>query len=212
MTSTRGLLDELDKAGLDTALSEAGCLGLTVDSATKRLELDLEVLSLPEQIAGISIVDAVPDTEAERVRLTFHGVTRIAASLRIQRWDDLEPRILPLELTGLEAAVASFGGSRLHGWEFIDLDDSCWTLWSELLSFDTTIDTRIARHVLEFSQEEGVDPRELDIRVWFDSVSAQRANGETIPLPDLVSGSQRWWAAHDKGDPRASHPGIAPPL
>lgn len=212
MTSTRGLLDELDKTGLDRALSEAGCLGLTVDSEAKRLELDLEVLSLPEQTTGIAAADPAPDTHAVRVRLTFHGVTRIAASLRIQRWDDLEPRILPLELTGLEAAVASFGGSRLHGWEFVDLDDSSWTLWSELLSFDTTIDTRISRHVLEFSQEEGVDPRELDIRVWFDSVSAQRANGEPIPLPDLVSGAQRWWTAHDKGDPRASHPGIAPPL
>ncbi|MFI5714945.1 hypothetical protein [Nocardia sp. NPDC051750] len=212
MTSTRGLLDGLDKAGLDKALSEAGCLGLTVDSEAKRLELDLEVLSLPEQITGISAQDAAAGTHAERVQLIFHGVTRIAASLRMHRWDDLEPRILPLELSGLSAAVASFGGSRLHGWEFVDLDDSCWTLWSELLSFDTTIDTRIARHVLEFSQEEGIDPRELDIRVWFDSVTARRADGNPIPLPDLVSGSQRWWAAHDKGDPRASHPGIAPPL
>lgn len=212
MTTTRGLLEELDKAGLDKALSEAACLGLTVDSAAKRLELDLEVLLLPEQTTGTSNGDAMSDTRAERVRLIFHGVTRIAASLRMQRWDDLEPRILPLELADLGSAVASFGGSRLHGWEFVDLDDSCWTLWSELLSFDTTIDTRIARHVLEFSQEEGVNPRELDIRVWFDSVSAQRPDGETIPLPDLVSGSQRWWAAHDKGDPRASHPSIIPPL
>lgn len=212
MTSTRGLLDELDKTGLDNALSEAGCLGLTVDSEAKQLELDLEVLSLPEQITGISTGDTAPHTHTERVRLTFHGVTRIAASLRMQRWDDLKPRILPLELTGLDAAVASFGDSRLHGWEFVDTDDSSWTLWSELLSFDTIIDTRIARHVLEFSQEEGVDPRELDIRVWFDSVSAQRPTGEPIPLPELVSGSQRWWAAHDKGDPRASHPGVAPPL
>ncbi|MEU1984646.1 hypothetical protein [Nocardia sp. NPDC019395] len=212
MTSTRGLLDGLDKAGLDKALSEAGCLGLTVDSEAKRLELDLEVLSLPEQTTGISDSDTATGTHAERVQLIFHGVTRIAASLRIQRWDDLEPRILPLELSGLAAAVASFGGSRLHGWEFVDLDDSSWTLWSELLSFDTAIDTRIARHVLEFSQEEGIDPRELDIRVWFDSVTAQRTGGDPIPVPDLVSGSQRWWAAHDKGDPRASHPGIAPPL
>ncbi|WP_280397643.1 hypothetical protein [Nocardia carnea] len=212
MTSTRGLLDGLDKTGLDKALSEAGCLGLTVDSEGKRLELDLEVLSLPEQTTGTSTDEQWDDVHAQRVRLIFHGVTRIAASLRMQRWDDLEPRILPLDLSGLGAAVHSFGGSRLHGWEFVDLDDSSWTLWSELLSFDTTIDTRIARHVLEFSQEEGIDPRELDIRVWFDTVSAERTNGQPLPLPDLVSGSQRWWAAHDKGDPRASHPYIAPPL
>ncbi|WP_328389775.1 hypothetical protein [Nocardia sp. NBC_00416] len=212
MTSTRGLLDELNAAGLDKALSEAGCLGLEVDSEAKRLELDLEVLSLPEQTAGTSEDDQESNSGYDRVRLVFHGVSRIAASLRLQRWDDLEPRILPLELSGLPAAVASFGGSRLHGWEFIDLDDSSWALWSELLSFDAAIDTRIARHVLEFSQEEGIDPRELDIRVWFDKVTAETPNGKPIPLPDLVSGSERWWAAHDKGDPRATHPGIAPPL
>ncbi|WP_327148923.1 hypothetical protein [Nocardia sp. NBC_01329] len=212
MTSTRGLLDELDAAGLDKALSEAGCLGLEVDSEAGRLDLELEVLSLPEQISGTAENEHEAGSSCRRVRLTFQGVTRIAASLRIQRWDDLEPRILPLDLPGLPAAVASFGGSRLHGWEFVDLDDSGWALWSELLSFDTTIDTRIARHVLEFSQEEGVDPRELDIRVWFDTVTAHTTGGEPIPLPDLVSGSERWWDAHDKGDPRTTHPGIAPPL
>lgn len=212
MTSTRGLLDELDAAGLDKALSEAGCLGLEVDSEAKRLELELEVLSLPEQISGISENGQEAGSSCRRVRLVFQGVTRIAASLRMQRWDDLEPRVLPLDLPGLPAAVASFGGSRLHGWEFVDLDDSGWALWSELLSFDTAIDTGIARHVLEFSQEEGIDPRELDIRVWFDTVTAQTTGGRPIALPDLVSGSERWWDAHDKGDPRATHPGIAPPL
>lgn len=212
MTSTRGLLDELNAAGLDKALSEAGCLGLNVDAETQLLELDLEVLSLPEQTFGTSAYGAAASNGSHRVRLVFHGITRIAASLRMQRWDDLEPRILPLELPGLSAAVASFGGSRLHGWEFVDPDDSSWVLWSELLSFDTVIDTRIARHVLEFSQEEGVDPRELDIRVWFDTVTAQRPDGTPVPLPELVSGAERWWAAHAKGDPRATHPGIAPPL
>lgn len=212
MTSTRGLLDESNAAGLDKALSEAGCLGVNVDSEAKRLELDLEVLSLAEQTSSTSSTDVASSVATHRVRLVFHGVTRIAASLRMQRWDDLEPRILPLELPGLSAAVAGFGGSRLHGWEFIDPDDSSWVLWSELLSFDTTIDNRIARHVLEFSQEEGVDPRELDIRVWFDTVTAHRPDGVPIPLSELVSGSERWWAAHAKGDPRASHPSIAPPL
>src|SRR5690606_31765670 len=124
MSWIRGLLDELDKAGIDKALSEAGCLGLTVDSVAKGLIFDIEVLSLPEQTAGIATADTTPGAHTKRVQLIFHGVTRIAASLRMQRWDDLEPQILPLELTGLDAAVASFGGSRLHGWEFIDLDDS----------------------------------------------------------------------------------------
>ena len=212
MTTTRGPLDGLDAADLDTALSEAGCLGLEVDTAGKRLYLELEVMSLPEQIAGIAATDTQPGNRTERVRLTFHGVTRIAASLRMQRWDDVDPQILPLDLPELSAAVGSFGGSRLHGWEFVDPDDSCWALWGELLSFDTAIDQRIATHVLEFSQDEGIDPRTLDIRVWFDSVTVHSAAGDPIPLPDLVARSRRWWAAHEKGDPRTAHPWVAPPL
>lgn len=211
MTSSRGLLEELDTAGLNTALSEATCLGATVDTQAKRLHLDIEVQTLPEP--GDISPTGDSTTEHMRVRLTFEGVTRVAASLRSQRWNDLDPRVLPLELSGLGEAITSFDGGRLHGWEFIDIDDSGWALWSELLSFDTVIDSRrIARHVLEFSQEEGVSPRELDVRVWFDTVEVYRADGRAVPLPELVSAARRWWAAHDAGDPRAFHPGIVPAL
>ncbi|WP_175583169.1 hypothetical protein [Nocardia cyriacigeorgica] len=203
MNSSRGLLDGLDTAGIDVALSEAACLGLDVDAEAGTLRLDLEVLTLPKQ----------EKTSADtKVRMTFHGVTRVAASLRIHRWDDVEPTVLPLELTGLGDAITSFGGGRLHGWEFIDLDDSGWSLWSELLSFDTMIDQRVSAHVLEFSQEEGLDPRELDVRVWFDTITIHDVNGTEIPLKDFVSGGVRWWEAHDAGDPRTRRPGIAPPL
>ncbi|VFB00610.1 hypothetical protein [Nocardia cyriacigeorgica] len=203
MNSSRGLLDGLDTAGIDIALREAACLGLAVDADTGRLELDLEVLTLPAQ-------ESTPaDT---KVRMTFHGVSRVAASLRIHRWDDVEPTVLPLELDGLGDAITSFGGGRLHGWEFIDIDDSSWSLWSELLSFDTMIDQRVSPHVLEFSQEEGLDPRELDVRVWFDSITIHDPRGKQIPLPEFIAGGRRWWEAHDAGDPRTRRSGIAPPL
>ncbi len=110
-------------------------IGLEVDAAAGQLRLDLEVLSLPE--------NGTP-TEDSRVQLTFTGVGRVAASLRQQNWDDVDPKVLPLELGGLDEAIRSFGGGRLHGWEFIDLDDSGWALWSELLSFDTKIDVECA--------------------------------------------------------------------
>ncbi|MGQ4618310.1 hypothetical protein [Nocardia sp. R7R-8] len=203
MNVSRGLRHGMDTAGLNVALSEATCLGLAVDEAAEELRLHLEVLTLPEN--GTAADDY-------RVQVTFTGVSRVAASLRTQHWDDLEPRVLPLRLDGLDEAIRSFGGGRLHGWEFIDLDDSSWALWSELLSFDTRIGDRESAHVLEFSQEEGIDPRELDVRVWFDGITVHDAGGKQIPLADFVAGGARWWQAHDAGDPRASHPGIAPPL
>ncbi len=193
----------MDTAGLNVALSEATCLGLEVDAAAKQLRLDLEVLTLPE--------NGTP-TEDYRVQVIFTGVGRVAASLRMQNWDDLEPQVLPLQLDGLDQAIRSFGGGRLHGWEFVDLDDSGWALWSELLSFDTTIDDHISAHVLEFSQEEGIDPRELDVRVWFDNVIVNDSTGREIPVKEFIAGAARWWEAHDAGDPRATRPGVAPPL
>jgi hypothetical protein len=193
----------MDTEGLNVALSEATCLGLAVDETAGELRLDLEVLTLPEHGAA---------AEDSRVQVRFTRVSRVAASLRTQHWDDLEPRVLPLQLDGLDEAIRSFGGGRLHGWEFIDLDDSSWALWSELLSFDTRIDDHESAHVLEFSQEEGIDPRELDVRVWFDDIVVYDTRGKQIPLADFVEGGARWWRAHDAGDPRAMRPGIAPPL
>ncbi|QIS08032.1 hypothetical protein [Nocardia arthritidis] len=203
MNVTRGLLDGMDTNGLNTALAEATCLGLEVDEPGRRLRLDLEVLTLQEDGST---------REHNRVSLTFAGVSRVAASLRIQKWDDVDPRVLPLTLDGLADAIHSFGGGRLHGWEFIDIDDSGWAIWGELLSFDTLIDQHVSAHVLEFSQEEGIDPRELDVRVWFDNIIIEDANGREIPLQDFVAGGVRWWQAHDSGDPRMLQPGIPPSL
>ncbi|MFQ6394902.1 hypothetical protein ACLMAJ_15740 [Nocardia sp. KC 131] len=201
MNVSRGLLDGWDTAGLNTALSEATCLGLEVDEAGRRLSLELEALTLPQE-----------GPASDRVRLTFTGVSRVAASMRIQRWDDLAATVLPLQLDGLDEGIRSFGGGRLHGWEFIDVDDSGWALWSELLSFDTKIGDEIAAHVLEFSQEEGIDPRELDVRVWFDNMSIHDKSGREIPLPEFIAGGKRWWKAHDEGDPQTMRPGIVPQL
>ena len=203
MNVSRGLLDSFDINGLNTALSESTCLGVEVDAAAGRLQLALEVLTLPAD--GETPIDT-------KVLLTFTGVTRVAASLRIQRWDDIDSRVLPLTLEQLDEAIESFGGGGLHGWEFIDLDDSGWTLWSELLSFDTVLDNRIAAHVIEFSQEEGIDPRELDVRVWFDRITVTDPAGREIPMADFIAGGKRWWAAHDSGDLRASKADVAPPL
>ncbi|WP_067571502.1 hypothetical protein [Nocardia acidivorans] len=203
MTVSRGLLDGLDITGLNTALSEATCLGIDVDAAAGTLRLELDVLTLPE---------SGPPPEDCDIYLTLTGVSRVAASLRRQRWDDLDPVVLPLELDGLHDAVSSFGGGALHGWEFFDLSDKAWTQWRKLLSFDTVLADRPAAHLLEISQEEGIDPRELDVRVWFDGVTVTDKQGNDIALTDFVAGGVRWWQAHDAGDPRTMKPNIVPPL
>ncbi|WP_024801323.1 hypothetical protein [Nocardia sp. BMG51109] len=203
MDARRGLLDGLDAAGLNTALSEATCLGIVVDAEAARLRLELEVLTLP--------VDG-PPPEDRRVFLTLTGVSRVAASLRKQEWDDLEPQIFPLTLETLADAVAGFGGGALHGWDFIDVDDSGWSLWRELLSFDTTVGDHPAVHLLEFSQQEGIDPRELDVRVWFTDLEIEDGDGRPVTAADFVAGGQRWWKAHDTCDPRTMLPDVAPPM
>ncbi|MGV9740927.1 hypothetical protein [Nocardia farcinica] len=203
MNRSRGSRDGFDAQGLNTALAEAACLGAEVDTDGARLCLDLSVLTLAEY-------EAAP--HERRVRLTFTGVSRIAASLRVHAWGDVPPQVLPLRLEELAEAIRSFGGARLHGWEYIDVDDSGWALWRELLSFDTTIDNRISPHVLEFSQEEGIDPRELDVRVWFDAITIHDPDGTEIPLAEFIACGTRWWQAHDAADPRTLQSGIVPQL
>ncbi|MCM6776902.1 hypothetical protein NDR87_23430 [Nocardia sp. CDC159] len=203
MDASRGSVDALDTTGLNTALAEATCLGVTADPAAARIRMELEVLTLPAE--GQPAQDS-------KVHLTLTGVSRVAASLRVQNWDDVEPQVFPLTIEGLGDAIASFGGSALHGWEFIDVDDSSWSLWRELLSFDTELSDRPAAHVLEFSQQEGVDPRELDVRVWFENIEIATADGRPIAPADFVAGGQRWWKAHDSCDPRTMLPDVAPPM
>ncbi|MQY26952.1 hypothetical protein [Nocardia aurantia] len=203
MEATRGLLDDLDTAGLNMALSEATCRAVAVDVANARLHLELEVLSLP--------LDG-PPPEDPVIQLALTGVSRVAASLRVQYWDEIDPQVLPLTLDGLGEATAGFGGATLHGWEFIDTDDSGWSLWRELLSFDTTVSDAPVRHVLEFSQQEGADPRELDVRVWFEGVEVATREGLPVSLPEFIAGSRRWWKAHDACDPRTMLPDVAPPM
>jgi hypothetical protein len=108
--------------------------------------------------------------------------------------------------------VRSYGGAALHGWEFIDLPESSWTQWRELLSIDTTLSGIDDKHLLELSLQEGTDPRELDLRVWFGDLSVADENNQSLPLDTFIADSKRWWDAHDHHDPRAVADEVAPPL
>ncbi|MBJ8346325.1 hypothetical protein [Antrihabitans sp. YC2-6] len=194
--------------GLNTALSEATCRGITVDDRGGKVSLTLDVLALPGE--------AEQPTPNPTVVLALAGVARLAASLRSQRWDQIAPTVEKLALEDLSTAVESFGGCHLHGWEFLDLPESSWTQWGHLLSLDTRLSNDEAPHVLEFSQEEGTSPRELDLRIWFTAIEITSPSGDPIALEEFIAGGLRWWTAHDAGDPRtqADHlaDDIAPPL
>ena len=195
------------RKGLDIAVSEAVCQGIELDRAAAAVRVHLEVLTLPPE---------GPPPAERRVTIVLDDVGRIAASLRAQKWDDLEPTVFPLDLDTLAPTVASYGGGELHGWEFFDLPDSSWTQWRELLSLDTTLGGGgrggDRPHLLELSQQEGIDPRELDIRIWFGALTVLDGSGAEIPIDEFIAGGQRWWDAHNQCDPRATADGVAPPL
>lgn len=196
-------LSDEQRHGLNTAVSEATYVGLTIDETAATVQVELQVLSLPAE---------GPQTQDRTVYLVLDGVGRIAASLRTKRVHDEEPTIEPLELAGIDAAVRSFEGGALHGWEFFDLPDSSWTQWRELLSLDTTVSDSTADHVVELYQQDGIGPHELDMRIWFTDITIRKDNGEPVPLQDFIDGGIRWWDAHDHNDPRATADEVAPPL
>lgn len=211
MDLARGLVDkmnatDLDKDGLNTALTEAICLGMQVNKADARIRIPLEVLTA---------ADGTPRSD-KRVDLVLLGVGRVAASMRFHWWTTLEPEetVLPLSVESLDEAVHAFGGGCLHGWEFIDPPESSWSKWEKLLSFDTDLGTENTAHVLELTQQEGSNNRELDVRIWFtDLVIEEQPGGQQIPVQEFVNGGKKWWRAHHNSDPRTTHVWhIAPPL
>ncbi|WP_117213945.1 hypothetical protein [Allorhizocola rhizosphaerae] len=101
--------------GLNIALNEAIWLNLAIDVETLHMMATFEVLTL--RIDGSSHEDTI-------ATLILNGVSRVVASLRNGWWNDPQASIEPLELADFDAAVRSFGGCPVNGWEFIDLPGS----------------------------------------------------------------------------------------
>jgi len=120
-------LTEEKKQGLSIALNEAILLGIEVDTNRNLAAATFRVLTLPEQ-------GSPPDDS--RVQLIFAPVGRVAASLRLGRWDDREARVSAFQIDELLSVVQSFGGSPIYGWEFFDTDDKDFPRWSDRLSLD----------------------------------------------------------------------------
>jgi hypothetical protein len=74
-----------------------------------------------------------------RVIVAVNHVSRIAASLRMGRWNDEAAQVIPLEITDLGATVRSFGGCPVYGSEFIDPPEESWVQWRDRLSVDARL-------------------------------------------------------------------------
>jgi hypothetical protein len=168
-------LTEDEKRAIGVALNEATLVGLELDPARCLANATFAVLSLPEE---------GPPPDDRRVQILFWPVGRLAASLRLGRWDDQDAGVVPFKLDELLSIVQSFRGLSIYGWEFIDLHDR------ELF-------------------QEGHD-RHLDILLWFDKLQVRTPDGTEVPLSGFTAAAKRWWDGLYAGDPRTQGHGIIP--
>ena len=185
--------------GLGIALNEATWLGLEVDTERRIAAATFRVLTLP--------VDGDPP-EDTRVQFEFSPVARLAASLRLGRWDDLTARVVKFPIEELLSVVRSFGGLPIYGWQFFDVNDRDFIPWADRLSLDWRGGADGLSHSITLFQDGG--DRHLDLCLWFDSLVTRDPLGQVILLDELIAGGRRWWDGLYSGDSRTSDHGIFP--
>lgn len=195
------MLSEDLKQALGVALNEATLLGLEVDAERRLAGATFAVLSLP--------ADGGPMPKDARVQLLFSNVTRVAASLRGGRWNDLAAPVQPFALEDLLSVVQSFGGLPVYGWEFFDVADQALQRWGDRLSLDWQSSEAITpQHDIGLFQDAG--ERCLDVCLWFDELEIRLPTGAPMTLDDFASAGKRWWDAFYQNDPRTQGLGMAP--
>lgn len=187
--------------GLGIALNEATLLGAEVDAGRFLCGLTMSVLTLPE---------TGPAPEETRLQILLSPVGRVCASLRHGRWDNPNAPIERFELKELLPKVQSFGGMAVYGWEFLDVEESRFSEWSNRLSLDWQGDNSAVAHNLMLFQENSHPERVLDLRIWFNDIAFRKPSGEEVSLDEVIAGGKRWWDGLYAGDPRTSASGIFP--
>jgi len=197
-------LNEALVAELNFALNEARWWYAEVLHGRRIVDLGFQVLSLPA-------TGPEPDLKARSIRIHVRGVGRIAASLRLGRWDDDEATVELFNLESLNEVVERFGGSPIYGWEFFDSPDKSWNHWKDRLSLDVSFEYGSDRHVVDLFQESAVGgDRHLDVRIWFNDLAIFDYEMNQIPTEEFAAGGRRWWDALYAGDPRTEGHGIFP--
>ena len=190
------LSDQL-KEELGVALNESTLLGVELNPEERIVGATFRVLTLPQ---------TGPMPEDSRVQFVFQPVGRVAASLRLGRWDDQTATVQSLEPSELLSAVKNLEGP-LYGWEFFDIHEQELEYWGDRLSLDWRSGADGLSHSI--SLFAGDDPH-LDLSVWFDDFIIKDAAGVRIQVSEFVAGGRRWWEALRAGDPRAAGQGIFP--
>jgi hypothetical protein len=117
---------------------------------------------------------------------------------------------VPLQVGDLDAAVRSFGGCPVYGWEFFDPPGDSWSAWRPRLSNDASLADGGPGHVIEIFQEADAEPRHFDLLVWFGQIQITKPDGLGIPAADFIAAGVRWWDGLYSGDSRTSGKGIFP--
>jgi hypothetical protein len=107
-------LTESQKIGLGVALNESTLLGFEVDPTRRLAGATFAVLTLPEE---------GPPLEDSRIQFLLYPVGRVAASLRLGRWDDQTAEVVSFGIESLLEMVRSFGGRPIYGWQFFDVHE-----------------------------------------------------------------------------------------
>lgn len=193
------VITEAERNALGVALNEADLLGVELDPVSRLAAATFRVLTLPS---------AGPPPDDRRVQFLFRPTSRIAASLRMGRWNDLAARVVPFELEKLLEVVREFGGLPIYGWEFLDVHDKTFNSWRDRLSLYWEAGEAGTSHSISLFQE-GPEST-LDLCLWFDELEIRDSAGVQKSVTEFCAGGQRWWDALYSGDPRAAGHGIVP--
>jgi hypothetical protein len=190
-------LSEQQIQGLGVALNEATLLGIEASPERQLVGATFAVLTLPEN---------GPAPQDSRVQFVFNSAGRIAASLRLGRWDDRAAKVEKFSVDQFLQIAQSFR-CPIYGWEFFNLDSQKFD-WLDRLSLDWRGANDEAQNSFSFSQDEGT--RHLDVCVWFDSITIRNPDGSEMALEEFIAGGKRWWDALYARDPRTESSGIFP--
>jgi hypothetical protein len=194
-------MDITKKLGYDlgVALNEARLAGLEYRAKDNIAAATFVCLTLP--MVG-------PEPEDARRQFIFHYVGRIAASLRLGRWDDANAPVEHFDIANLLTVVQSFGCQPIYGWEFFNVHEKELSQWGNRISLDLRPENGSIKNSISLFQEAPKGDKHLDLCLWFESFEIRDAQGKTIALDDFISGGMRWWNALSAGDKRTQGHGI----
>ena len=175
-----------EAAGIGAALNESSLLEASFDLVHRRVELVVDVLTLP--------VDG-PEPDDCRVVLCLHEISRVVFLA-----GDVGG---PLALAEIPEAIRRNSGRPMYGWTFVDTDSR--TPSEPTFEWRSASPT-LSAHRLHVFQGEGL----TYLVVWFDRLDVRTFAGEPLPLAEFVAGGKRWWDGLFAGDPRTASRGIVP--